>query len=759
MRKRSRALQVLLLMSVYSAGVLAQSDDGVITLPPLNITAPSNGYSSSLSKKPKAKKINFYIKPIQRSTTDSYKISKYGVKLFAGPMQKSPLDVVNMLPSVNFESQDMLIGRATQEATFRIRGISPMQRPGSPIDIDGMPTPGGPKFSGDIVDMGNVNSVKLYEGAIPANEALGVADFPGIIDMQIEKPMNTSNVKLSQTFGSHDLNRSFLRVDSGNMNGWKLFISSSYAYSNKWKGSGNEMNKNMMFGITKNFSHILDIQLYGGYNQDKYNEYCPLTYAQALSLDYDYDCNTNPNNFNYYGYNQQDRIYNYLLSKITITPSDQTKFVFKPYYWHITGYEMEAGLMVPSTNVGKWIINNDNYGAISEYHQKFLKNYEFILGYFYHKEGRPGPPNYVENYAIKNGQLAYQGTALWSNNNHNTIYYPYMTFKGHLDRFSFNIGARYLKYEVGDTIGYNPKTGAINPATSASAINFYKFLPYVGLNYDINKSLYIFANYGRTYNLNVNLFPAFYNMYNNALSNDKTLPYTLQGLENQYLKLETADNFDLGAKYNSGKWFINPTLFYSYIKHKQAILPLPNMPSPFYADIADARSYGAELMGGYSFSDRLVAFGSYSYNRFYYTNNISALGQTYNISGNQIIDAPKNMIRGGITYKTPIGVFISPNAIYMGKRYGDMEHQQEIPSYVIFNLNIAYQKEHFWVFKDIKLGLDFMNLFNKHYISVIDTNESAAITSSNHFNPDAPNTAYYYAGMPFTVATSISADF
>ncbi len=716
-------LTIILFFLVY------QNNAWCVKLPTVNITAPLQS------------PVNAYSNSIYNTTSDEYSLTPSGINLFSGPAQKSPFFAISMLPSVNVNNADIL----GDQSTLRFRGISPMSRPGSPIDVEGLPTPGGPKFSSNIFDMENIENIKVYEGAIPANKALGMANLPGMIDMKIKKPMDKFNVSVSQTAGSNSLSRTFLRIDTGSIDGWKAFASSSYAYADKWKGKGNEINRNLMLGINKNFSNVLNLEIYTGYNQDNYHQYMPLTYAQATNLNkYYYDDYTNnPDSANYYDYNRTNLKYYYILSKLSFKPLEGTQFIFKPYYWHISGYEMGSGLMVPPNYVGKWFMDNDNYGAVSEYKQKLTKDLKLTLGYFYHKEGRPGPPNDIEKYAVINNQPVYQGMAFKSNNGHNTISSPYVTLDGTISNLNFDIGGRYLKYTVGSTTAYN-SNNTIDPKASASSMIFTRFLPYIGLNYNLSQYVNVFANYGKTYNLNLNLFPAFVN----NKSKFENAGYSLQDIENKYLKLDVAENFDFGIKYNNNHWYVYPTFFYSNLSNKQAIVDIPNV-GPFVADTAQAKSYGTEIAAGYSpFSDFLV-FASYSYNRFYYTNNVNIMGKTYNISGNQVIDAPKNMVKGGFTYKTPVGISFTPLVVYTGERYGDILHTQRIPSSTIVNLNIDYNKKNLGSFKDFKIGLEFINLFNRHYISMINGFDSSAITGG----------ASYYAGMPFTVATTISTRF
>lgn len=423
---------------------------------------------------------------VKNSTTDNYELSNDSLKFFSGGQKNSLLKAVNMLPSVDYQGTFSGISGALPHSTgIKIRGISFIRRPGSVLNIENIPTPGGLKFDQNVININNVDSVKLYEGAVPPDEVFSMDNFGGLLNLIIKKPKDNFNVFLLGGGGIHDFNQLFLRIDSGNLNGFKTFISSYYSYVNKWKGEGNAVNKNIMFGVNKKLSNIVNIELYALHNQDHYNMYAPLDYSKAVNINsyYDYDYNNNPNDPGYYGYNKVKINQNFILSKITIAPQKDTTFVLEPYYWHIDGFQMGKGVFVPANYIGNLIMNTNNYGAVFKYKQKFFKNYELITGYFYHEEGKPGPPNFVEKYTVVNGTLKDLGPALRSDNNYNRITYPFLVLKYDYNNFLFEIGGKYLSYNLAEQLLYN-NDGTIDPKASAGSRSYYKFLPYAGVNYE-----------------------------------------------------------------------------------------------------------------------------------------------------------------------------------------------------------------------------------------------------------------------------------
>jgi len=84
---------------------------------------------------------------------------------------------------------------------------------------------------------------------------------------------------------------------------------------------------------------------------------------------------------------------------------------------------------------------------------------------------------------------------------------------------------------------------------------------------------------------------------------------------------------------------------------------------------------------------------------------------------------------------------------YIGKRYGDSMHHEQIDAYSIVDVKVSYCNDKIYMFKNITFSLEFDNIFNKKYVSVINASDDAVSGTS------------YYAGAPFSVKGSVSCTF
>jgi len=97
----------------------------------------------------------------------------------------------------------------------------------------------------------------------------------------------------------------------------------------------------------------------------------------------------------------------------------------------------------------------------------------------------------------------------------------------------------------------------------------------------------------------------------------------------------------------------------------------------------------------------------------------------------------------GLDYKL-YGFDIFPYLIYESSRYGDSTNKEEIPSYVVVNLNVSRD---FNIFGKKFYGfLNVLNLTNKTYIGYISTGNTPSDTS-------------YYVAPPITVSAGLRAYF
>lgn len=85
---------------------------------------------------------------------------------------------------------------------------------------------------------------------------------------------------------------------------------------------------------------------------------------------------------------------------------------------------------------------------------------------------------------------------------------------------------------------------------------------------------------------------------------------------------------------------------------------------------------------------------------------------------------------------------------YLTDRYGDAEHKEKIGDYLVTDLNLSYTNRNLSFTDALKISLQFHNLLNREYVSVINSSDDTRAGSTS-----------YYVGAPFTTVLSISMEF
>jgi iron complex outermembrane receptor protein len=674
------------------------------------------------------------------------------------PSQMSVYKVIDMMPSISQQSVDPygLADIVNYHEAFRFRGVEATAGgvPGTTVNVEGLPVTGRPGGGATIYDLENFENIAVYSGVMPANIGLGIADVGGKIDMTIRRPAEKFGVTLKQSIGSHDFSRTFMRIDTGDLGGGlKAFASGSTSYAEKWKGYGASNRNNLMFGATEQFSDKVKLEAFATYSKGNIHPYKALSYAEIQNLDsaYETDYGNDPAKYDYYGYNKNEFEDWMVMANLEVKTGDNSKLNIKPYYWSDKGYYMES---ITGGKVRRWDIDHDLKGILAEYNTK-LGKVDLDFGYLYHSQERPGPPTSWKNYTLNGSALQFKNWSILSDGSDHVLHEPFIEAKYRTGDWLLEGGVKYVNYTLPSILTYDT-TGigdvsyddalATDPAIVAaksaeSTKSFSRLFPDVRLTRMIGDDTTVHLAYGENYVTHVDIYPYFISQYSTS--------FQPKGITFEQLwdarQMEISRNLELGLKMNGRNWSIEPTIYYATHKNKQAVLYDPNLDATYPINNADAKGYGFELEAEYKPSSALKCYGSFSWNRFSFDQDIrsDAPGNPIlAIEGNQVPDAPEFMAKGIVSYT--VGDFtISPVVRYSSARYGDVRHQQKIDGATLVDLDLTWSTA-MAGFRNVDCSLSFINLFDKKYVSLISTSDYKTLNSS------------YQPGAPFTVVASVA---
>ena len=675
------------------------------------------------------------------------------------PSQMSVYKAINLMPSLSQQSVDPygLADIVNYHESFRFRGVEATAGgvPATTVNVEGLPVTGRPGGGTTIFDLENFSDIHIYTGVMPAYAGLGLADVGGKIDMNIRRPEETFGVQLKQSIGSNDFSRTYLRLDSGKLAGnTKGFLSFSESSADKWKGEGDSERKNLMAAVTTTFGDNVKLETFLTWSKGDIHTYKPFTYAEISDLDHAYetDYGTSADSYDYFGWNRNEFEDWMLMADLEIKTGEHSSLNIKPYYWSDKGHYLETITTTGGQRIRRWDIDHDLKGILGEYKTR-IGDVELDLGYLYHSQKRPGPPTSWKNYTVTaSGELQFANWNILSNSSSHELHTPFIDAIWHAGDYQLEAGLKYVCYSLPSIITYRT-TGignisydealAFDPAidADASAMNrksFNRLFPNLTLTRFLGDNASIHASYGENYVTHVDIYPYYIS---------QRPAFAARGITFRELwdkrRMEISRNMEVGMRFTGSNWSIEPTVFYSQHSNKQAVLYDADLDAYYPMNNADAEAYGVELEAEFKPFDNLKCYGSISWNRFYFTQDIySEGGSLIDVRGDQVPDAPEFMAKCIASWK--IGeITISPIVRYTSGRYGDVLHKEKIDGATLFDLDLTWSRPMLG-FKQVDCSLSLLNIFDEQYVSMISTSDYKTLKTS------------YHPGVPFTVMATVA---
>ncbi len=703
-------------------------------------------------------------------TESKQRFTPKSIETLSTQANMNPYTVIQYSPSVNFTPVDEAgSNEPSYHDPIRIRGKS-QSGPGGVFMIDGMPISSNPGGGKEMVDMENIASIDLLKGYVPVDKNLGFSSLIGKVDINLLQPSQTFGTTFSQGFGSDDFKRTFVRLDSGKIGDVSGFGSFSYLTNDKNKGEGELKRTNEMVGLNYEPDSKFKAKLFAIHNSDDHHNYYNLSYAQAKDLDANFDkdfATTHPtakDDVNYFDWNKQSFDTTALMGELEYKPTPNDTISIKPYYKKDKGdyWYSNGNLNTPTaTNrVVNWRIDHDLFGATATYDHTFSEALKAEIGYWYHKQLPPGPPSDQVKYKVVGGALVYDGYAVLADNDYHILQAPFAKLSGKIGDFNYVAGLQYQSFKIGSlqshTFYANSGTSsdydtaiastAVDTSASVDAKTLHTLIPSLYLGYEFNPSTIGYVDYSRTYGFDVNLFPTYIQNRSNFVGKNVTLQQLWDKLD-----LEISDNIDIGVKTKIGDITINPNLFVSFVKNKQANIYDPAYSVNYPANVGDALGYGAELSTYGDITDNVDFLAGLSYNRYNFTQDFqSSSSTTVETDGKQLPDAPKYMAKAAISYH--IGDWtLTPSVRYSSSRWGDVANTQKIGGYTLVDFDISYNMDNFIGSKDAVFRLTATNLTDREYI--------ATINAADNFLAATGTSSTYQTGAPMGIYGSINLKF
>jgi iron complex outermembrane receptor protein len=692
----------------------------------------------------------------------------------------SPLKVLGKLPGVNFQSSDPF-GAYEWSTRFGVRGFAQTYMG---FTLDGVPL-GDMSYGNNnglhisrAIASENISRADLSQGA----GSLGVAstsNLGGTVQFYSAEPDNKFGVRLDQSVGSNNLTRTFVKVDTGLLgSGTKAYVSYNYQDVDKWKGDGQQKLEQFNSKIVNSWG---ESRVSAFYNHSDRNEqdYGDMSHDIQRKLGWNWDNyapdfrravdaangvftggvqninpNTGPLDAAYYlgrGLRKDDLVG----TSMDLALSDDVRLKANIYHhrnegqghW-FTPYVRSPGVAAaPGVYSGPGLpisLRTTEYklnrtGALSDITWVNGVN-TFNAGVWVEKSDHNLQRNY---YAVTDG--SYQSRFL--SNGFRTDFnqdFTTTTTQFHVqdtltllgDKLKVNVGFKSPEVEIeAKNISGNRSQGQITAKDN--------FLPQFGANYALNDNNEMFVSASENMRA-----------YQPGVNGPFSQTPTAFAVGQPNLKPETSETFEVGYRYKDtrfqGSLVAYMTDFSDRLLQVNTTAGIISVPGVF-VNVGKVQSKGVEAAFSWSPVDHWTWFNSFTFNDSQYKSNYTSGGNVVNISGKQVVDAPRIMFNTEVGYAHN-GWFGNINAKYTDKRYYTYLNDAKVDSYWDTNASFGYMKKNVMGFSSLSAQVSVVNLLDVDYFATI---------GSNGFIPSDPQGAFatLQRGAPRQVFLTVSGRF
>ncbi|MFM7377145.1 MAG: TonB-dependent receptor [Erythrobacter sp.] len=674
----------------------------------------------------------------------------------------SPFIALRKLPGVNFQSADPF-GTYEWSTRITLRGFNQNQLG---FTLDGVPL-------GDM-SYGNTNGLHISRAIIADNigqtrvsqgaGALGTAstsNLGGTIEFFSRDPQDELNVAGNLTYGDSNTFRGYATFDTGDLGGFKAYISGAHIDADKWKGFGTQRSTQINAKLVADLSPSTTFTAFVNHSDRKESDYQDLSLGMIDRLGYDWDNISNdwplavrlafiganrgdtgvvvgPNTFGttypapitsvddaYFDaaglrrdWLASGRIEQQLGDAVTagvqvyyhtnkgqgswITPYRASPSGGLPISFRTTEYEMER--------IGVLGDVEANLGAHTVKLNLWYENNDFEQARRFYDMGSsqtvPG-----------RNALDYQSNPFFTqwNNAYNTKTFQYAVQDTWDVTEAFTVTAGFKGQSV------KLEAAPINPTPGPLALGEIKaedfFLPQIGVLYTFGGGNEVFANFTqnqRAFTAAATTGPFATSAAGFAALRDRIEP-------------EKTNTYEVGFRFGEGQ--LSGVIAAYLVNFSNRLLAVPQGPgivgnAPLLSNVGDVRSLGAEIGLTWQPVPDFTVTGSYAYNENTYRDDVINQSGTVvqAIRGKTVVDSPESIANLELAYDNG-SFYARANANYTSERFFTYSNDRSVDGRVLVDALIGYRLQSDNRFLDgLAIEGTVTNLFDEDYVGTIGSN-------------------------------------
>jgi iron complex outermembrane receptor protein len=694
----------------------------------------------------------------------------------------SPLQALNKLPGVNFNSADSL-GNYEWGSRISMRGFSQNQL-GFTLDDVPLGDMSYRNYNGlhisRAISSENLGKISVSQGI----GALGTAsnsNLGGTIQFYSLDPSDKAGAKVEQSAGEYSTLRTFGRYDSGLLGNTntKIAVSVSDQGQDKWKGTGEQNSTQVNTKLVTNFDNA-KLSAFFNWSDRQEADYMDLSKDSINRLGYKNDYlapnwalakqigvaagaggNFNPiNTPNGVITSPDDSYYNGSglredkLAGVTLDYSFNDAVSVKTTAYHHD-----------QSGTGTWWLPDPpQSGTVGPVALR-------TLGFGINRNGFLSALNIQTGIHKINTGIWYENNQFdnsmrfFSQANGPSSAYEAPSFSPYYTRWNYGFETNTIQLHAQDTVKLTDRLtanfGFKSPHTITSvkshddtAANFLlngsltaekSFLPQGGLNFKVDENNELFADAAEN-------IRAYRGVVKGGTSPFDTTQAGFDAIKGK-IKPESSFTQEIGWRFRNRELEASLTGYHVEFNNRllalqqgAAIIGNPSV----LANVGRVETFGGEAFLAWSPINFVKLSNSISYNDSKYKDNFTSDGVTFKSAGKNVVDAPHLIFSSQLSYDDG-SAFANVGTNFIGRRFYTYVNDNSISSYELWNLGGGYRWKNVGPANELSVRFTVNNLLDKRYYVLGDNPIPASDAGGTSYNllAGAPRTALFTVGAKF----------
>lgn len=693
------------------------------------------------------------------------------------------VQLIDSIPGVNASTDD---NNGLANGNYSIRGFTSDEIGttvnGAPINDSG----NYKVYSTEYGDTENIGDITVLQGYPDVDTPISGAAGGSIAWVTID-PSHKAGVDVTQTFGSNDYKRTFVRVNTGDTGAFRSWLSYSNNQANLWRGPGSQdvdkVDGKTVWTIDDNNSISGSFQ----YNHENTYLYDSLTKAQvAKGYKQGYDKTLlTPTDTNFYRLHTNP-FKSWLVSldgefklsdslRLSVVPYVQygnggsgggaafTESATQPLnYYQYSNEDLNGnGVVGGANNKALAYSFNRSYtmrpGIIAKFNQDFGQDNSLEYGAWYERPRQESSQGYSLFNSTLDVPADYQGqTALirYPDGTAQKVFNEYTLTETRKvfatdtwtpnDFWTFTAGTSFLSEKRSGFDYQYPgsvRPGYLGYGVDDASATYHKWSPTAGAKYQLNEQNQFYFGIGKTFRAPI----AGALLQNAAAANGPNQTTPASSFVN---KPETATTADLGWRYYDDVFSANIDAYASNLNNKQISGFDEATFATVYLSLPKVHNRGVNTEASYKVTPNWTLYASYAYQKSTLETDLDSLGDgIYNTKGKTLLNTPRNLAYLRVSYDQ--GPFwASLDEKVRSSIYGDWSNTEKVGGYATLNFNAG------WHFNDISsfikkpyIKVNVFNLTDRKALT--NANNIASFLASNPGKTEDVNGTTLFASAPY----------